>query len=149
MIISHILAATDLSQETLACIAPIANLARSLNARVTLLHVAQAMESIPHGAPLAPPLRHPQDHEALEAARAKLLERRSEYGPDVSVETQLVTGADVAKEITSYAEANGVDLIAVATHGRTGFRRLALGSVAEAVIRHSSVPVLVLPRPKE
>ena len=39
------------------------------------------------------------------------------------------------------------DYIAMATHGRSGLRRLLLGSVAEQVIRHSHVPVIVYPPP--
>jgi nucleotide-binding universal stress UspA family protein len=37
-------------------------------------------------------------------------------------------------------------LIALSSHGRSGFRRLVMGSVAEAVLRHARVPVLVFPR---
>ncbi len=40
------------------------------------------------------------------------------------------------------------DLIALATHGRTGLARLALGSVAEDVLRRSTVPVLCFPTSK-
>jgi nucleotide-binding universal stress UspA family protein len=39
----------------------------------------------------------------------------------------------------------GADIIVVGTHSRTGFDRLLMGSVAEAVIRHAEVPVLVVP----
>ena len=149
MNIAHILVATDLSREAMSCVPSVADLARSVNARVTLLHVVESFEAVPHGSPLAPPLGPTENAKAMESARAKLEERRSSYGTDINIDVELVVGGDAAKEITRYAEANGMDLIAVTTHGRTGFRRLALGSVAEAVIRQSTVPVLVLPLPKE
>lgn len=46
-----------------------------------------------------------------------------------------------AEEILKYAERNRADLIAMTTHGRSGVRRWAIGSVADKVARHSAVPV--------
>jgi nucleotide-binding universal stress UspA family protein len=109
----------------------------------------ESFEAIPHGSPLAPPLGPLENLKAMELARAQLEERRTSYGSGIHIDLELVTGGDPAEAITGYANAHDVDLIAVTTHGRTGIRRLALGSVAEAVIRHSRVPVLVLPLPKD
>lgn len=146
---THILVGTDLSPEATSRIPAVADLARSLNARITLLHVLETHEAVPHGSPLAPPLGPSANSEARESARARLEERRAAFGSDIEVDLELVTGGDAAEAITAYADANDVDLIAVTTHGRTGLRRVALGSVAESVIRHSRIPVLVLPLPKE
>ena len=55
---------------------------------------------------------------------------------------ELVQGPP-ASVITHAAERGGHDLIAIGTHGRRGFRRLLLGSVAESVIRHAPCSVLV------
>jgi nucleotide-binding universal stress UspA family protein len=46
--------------------------------------------------------------------------------------------------IIDYAEKNEIDLIVIATHGRAGFDRLLMGSVAERVLRRAPVPVLVV-----
>jgi nucleotide-binding universal stress UspA family protein len=48
--------------------------------------------------------------------------------------------------IAEQAAAERADLIAMGTHGRRGFERLILGSVAEGVARRATVPVLLLPR---
>jgi nucleotide-binding universal stress UspA family protein len=48
-----------------------------------------------------------------------------------------------AREIIAYAEQNGMDLIAIATHGK-GEVAWVLGSVAEKVVTHATVPVLLL-----
>lgn len=53
-----------------------------------------------------------------------------------------------AAEVREFAEAYGVDLIAMATHGRGGVRRLLVGSVADKVLRGATVPLLVT-RPRE
>lgn len=148
MKISHILVATDLSREAMSCIPSVADLARSVGARITLLHVVESPEAIPHGSPLAPPLRPTGDPKTMEAARAQLEDRRAAFGSGIAIDLELLAGGDPAEQITSYASSHDVDLIAMTTHGRTGLRRIALGSVAEAVIRHSRIPVLVLPLPK-
>ena len=50
--------------------------------------------------------------------------------------------------ILSYAEGNNINLITIATHGRSGLRRGVFGSVADYVLRESGLPILVI-RPQE
>jgi nucleotide-binding universal stress UspA family protein len=87
-------------------------------------------------------LRLEPDTVQTEEARA-YLERVA--GPlraeGVAVETCVGVSRHPAEAIC--AQAQGSDLIALATHGRGGLRRLLLGSVAEAVLRHACGPVLV------
>jgi nucleotide-binding universal stress UspA family protein len=52
-----------------------------------------------------------------------------------------------AESIVSYAEESKFDLVAIATHGRSGLRRLVFGSVADYVIRKSGLPILLI-KPK-
>jgi nucleotide-binding universal stress UspA family protein len=52
-----------------------------------------------------------------------------------------------AESIVSYAEENKFDLVALATHGRSGLKRLVFGSVADYVIRKSGRPILLI-KPK-
>ncbi len=56
-----------------------------------------------------------------------------------------VLDGDAAGSITDFATESGCDLIAMASHGRSGFRRLWLGSVTEKVARQAPCPVLVVP----
>jgi nucleotide-binding universal stress UspA family protein len=58
--------------------------------------------------------------------------------------TLLVHGRDPAEVLIASAESSHADLIAIGTHGRGGFNRLVLGSVADGVIRNSPIPVLVV-----
>lgn len=55
---------------------------------------------------------------------------------------------DPAEEINAVVQDEAIDIVAMATHGRTGLRRLVLGSVAEEVVRTVAVPVLLV-RPIE
>jgi len=58
-------------------------------------------------------------------------------------ETEVATG-DVAPSILSAIQSHQADLIVMCSHGYTGFKRWALGSVAQKLVPHSHVPVLVL-----
>ena len=51
---------------------------------------------------------------------------------------------DPAEEIVAYARDADIDLIAMATHGRTGLRHLLMGSVAEQVLRRLAIPVMLV-----
>lgn len=72
----------------------------------------------------------------------KQAERLREQGYEVSA--QIAHGEPVDR-ILAVAEAQNVDQILLSTHGRTGLKRLFMGSVAEGVIRRTPVPVLVAP----
>jgi nucleotide-binding universal stress UspA family protein len=61
----------------------------------------------------------------------------------IRVDTRVRRGVP-AEEIVAAAKEEGVDLIAMSTHGRSGFGRLLFGSVAEAVLRHSEIPVFLM-----
>ena len=62
----------------------------------------------------------------------------------LQAETVVVTG-EPAEEILNYIQKSSVDLIVMSTHGRSGVSRWMLGSVADRSVRHSAVPVLVVP----
>lgn len=61
----------------------------------------------------------------------------------IDVLTRVMDGA-VADAILDVAATDDVDLIAMATHGRSGFGRFLLGSVADRVTRHAAVPVILV-----
>lgn len=58
------------------------------------------------------------------------------------VDFDALHGNDVAKTIARYADDRDAGLVAMATHGRSGLKRLALGSTTMAVVHHARVPVL-------
>lgn len=60
-----------------------------------------------------------------------------------SVKSHILEG-DVANEILALAESEGSDLIAMSTHGRSGFSRLALGSISERVLQNTRTPLLLV-----
>jgi nucleotide-binding universal stress UspA family protein len=80
---------------------------------------------------------------AIEDADARV----AEAGLD-SIESSILEGTP-HRQILDYAEANGIDLIVMGTHGRTGLGRLLLGSVTEKIVRAASVPVLTVRPPTD
>ncbi len=67
-----------------------------------------------------------------------------EQGLAVKFESRL---GNAAEEIVDFAEKNGVDLIVMASHGRSGPSKWAFGSVAEKVLRMTCVPVMLVRAP--
>ena len=67
---------------------------------------------------------------------------------DIEITTAVRRG-NPHDDILTYATEHGIDLIVMGTHGRTGVKRALLGSVTEAVVRHSEIPVLTVHREPE
>jgi nucleotide-binding universal stress UspA family protein len=82
----------------------------------------------------------------LEPLRARLQQLRPEDSK-VLVEHRLVQGG-AAEEILQVAQDRKCDLIVMGTHGRRGFGRMLMGSVAEQVVREASCPVLTVKTPQ-
>ncbi len=144
MAFRHILVTTDLSDDAERVFSVARSLALAEGGKITLLHVVEAARAIPHGAPFAAPLPMP-GIDSLVADAQRLVDAAAARLDGVPVETAVVVAGEVAQAIDAVATERGCDLIALSTHGRSGLRRLVLGSVAEAVIRHAHVPVLSIP----
>ncbi|MCO5168200.1 MAG: universal stress protein [Planctomycetes bacterium] len=112
-------------------------LAVGCGAEVVLLTVAEPAPSVSAAAPMvvAPPAA--QLEEALEGPR-RALERAG-----VRARTAVAYGPAVP-QVLAASEREGADLIVMASHGRKGLERWALGSVTEEVVRHGRRPVLVV-----
>lgn len=87
------------------------------------------------------------DSRTLAAAKKYLdqLVSRLDYGK-VNIQTEVLTGK-VAESLADYATKNEVDLIVIATHGRSGVSRWVWGSVADRLLRSSCIPVLMVRAP--
>jgi nucleotide-binding universal stress UspA family protein len=68
---------------------------------------------------------------------------KPEWGEPASVEVAIRWG-DPVEGVVSYATDTGIDLIVIATHGRTGLSHVLLGSVAERIVREAPCPVLTI-----
>ena len=84
------------------------------------------------------------EHRELEARRYLGRLTRTLRGQGLTVESRVRRGARVGREILQAAGEEQCDMIAMATHGASGLDRIMLGSVADKVVRHADMPVLVL-----
>ncbi len=138
----RVLCAVDFSPSTKMTIEMARQIAEANKGTVILFHVVpMAVEAM--GQPLmVEPLVG-----AEEDAR-KRLNRIAGESLARSYEIVVVTG-DPATSIVVGAQEQRADLIVMATHGRTGLKHFFLGSVAERVVRESSVPVMTVRAPAE
>ena len=139
-----ILVPVDFSSCSLAGVEYAARLARDTGATLRLFHVVfpytQAFAFDRVGADLAPLVRN---------AKARAREKMSEllgmsFLRGIPCETEMQTGP-VIDEICGASSRPEIDLVVTSTHGRTGFKRAVIGSVAEHVVRYAECPVVIVP----
>ncbi|SAL84439.1 UspA domain-containing protein [Caballeronia choica] len=85
-----------------------------------------------------------QEGAHLSAEAVERIKREDVKGTPRVVEVEL-TGDDIAQRILQSAVEFNADLVVMGTHGRRGWRRLVLGSVAEHFMRIANCPVLLIP----
>ena len=134
---------TDLSNESKRAFAPVRELAKQLQHDVTLLAVIEDVlfETTAGGLMAVYPDRT-QIRRDWEKALGELAEQ---FGRDVCKNLVVLEAADIPRAIVEFAKKEAASYIAMATHGRSGLRRLLLGSIAEQVVRHAHVPILLYP----
>ena len=155
----HVFVPLDGSEFSRSVIGAVRSLFEPESARITLFRVGDAPAHLG-----GPPARrtvtsemilpepdeptHVWDSQEWESARQRL---RDELSPPARqlqrdgwrVEVATAFG-DPAEEIVAWCEEKAPDIVAMATHGRTGLSRALLGSVAERALRRLAVPVLMV-----
>lgn len=134
---------TDLSDESKRAFAPVRALAARLGQSVTLLSVIEDLPFEPTAGGLM--AVYPDRTQVKRDWETAMQAAADAFGRDLCKQAVVVEAADVPRAIVEYAHAQKADFIAMATHGRSGLRRLLLGSVAEQVVRHAHVPLLLYP----
>ncbi|HWO94401.1 MAG TPA: universal stress protein [Dehalococcoidia bacterium] len=89
------------------------------------------------------PERQISDDDLRVNARSYLVSAASRFADDVEIVPVVIEDQDPPKAIIEYGRQERVDLIAMATHARSGLSRAVLGSVTDEVIRSAIAPVLV------
>ena len=146
---AKILYPTDFSELSTYALRYALSFAHAYQAKLHCLHVvdeayqywtAMGPNSVPVG---------PATEDILQSARKEMDSFAAEHLKDTEVEviTDVVLGRPFM-EIIQYARKQCIDLIVLATHGRTGLSHVLLGSVAERVVRKSPCPVLTIRHPQ-
>jgi nucleotide-binding universal stress UspA family protein len=141
--IDRILCTIDFSEFSRDALQHGLSLAKWYSAKLTILHVYETLglvRGLP-GEAFLPPATPDEMAEEVRRFCAPLL-AAAEQAPEITVRE-----GNAAREITHEADRLSADLLILGTHGRSGFERLFLGSVAEKVLRSTRVPVLIIPPP--
>ena len=93
---------------------------------------------------ISPEERERLEADSMEVAAAYLEEKARPFREQNFLVECVVLFGNVVDQIIEYTKNNGVDLIIIATHGRSGVSRIFLGSVADRILRASPVPILMV-----
>ena len=141
---NKILAPLDGSNESEVTIPYIEELALGMEADVTLLLVLKAENMvIPYGGI--------KESESQRASANDYLEKLTGKMQSKGINTRYIlleTQGDIAEEINNYTGQNYIDLVIMATHGRSGPRRWILGSVANKVLHEGNSPIMLIRTPR-
>jgi nucleotide-binding universal stress UspA family protein len=116
-----------------------------MDAEYTLTQAVESSSLLDGYAVMAEPDACEQGREERRAVAQAYLDRVAERlrTRGLRVQTQVVVGESPAAGVLDVARDRHINLIALATHGRSGLKRLFLGSVADKIVRGTLIPVLV------
>jgi nucleotide-binding universal stress UspA family protein len=130
---------TDFSECSKSVLPYVLSFAEAHKSHLTILNVVEFEE-----------VQHLSTGAAAGEAESSYLAKRTEalqamVGPHPNIHIDFVVReGHPYKEVLRLAEEGDMDMIIMATHGRTGFEHILIGSVAEKVVRHSLTPVLIV-----
>jgi nucleotide-binding universal stress UspA family protein len=144
--IRHVVCAVDFSDISRRALDHAVVVAKWYGARLTVMHAYHVPLAALASAPLLSPA--PMDAVTLSPVDRESLQRQLQAflppgAAGIPIECRIVEG-DAGGEIL--AAAATADLLVVGTHGRSGFERLVLGSIAERLLRQAPCPLLIVPR---
>lgn len=142
---SRILVAVDGSESSMDAADYAIDMAKMYNAQLTILTVSHISMSSYGLAGLPDSMVQTKEKHALESTQwFDNLNQRAKQN-DVQLKTELIDSQmSIDGTIAEYAENHDIDLIILGTRGRSGFKKLLLGSVASGVVNYATCPVMVV-----
>ena len=148
MNIRSILLPTDFSECGNYALSYAASLARTFKASIICLNVIEPIVPTVGYSGMTEPMPIADIAEQMEDSAERELPKLAECDECAGLNVEeMVAHGEAASEIVRVAKERAVDLIVIASHGRTGLGRILFGSTAEAVVRHAACPVLVVKPP--
>ncbi len=145
--IENILVPLDLSEIAKHALTYAQELASACGARIHLLHVVETRGMELTGAVGALPTYGGLATDRFEEEAEKELARARDAIKGVEVESAVRIGSP-QDEVVAYARNRDIDVIVMATHGRSGLSHALIGSVAEKVVQMAPCPVLTVKHPE-
>ena len=140
----HILIPVDGSPTAQKAVETAAGLAKAFGSNVTAIYVIDPYPFTGLGSDFAYGQAEYLSAAAIEAKEATQAARQVLEQAGVSVKTSVVEAHAAWRGILETAASVGADLIVMGSHGRHGLEKMVLGSVAQRVLSHSTLPVFVV-----
>jgi len=137
--ISKLLIATEGSESSRSAVSEAVELARMCSSKLIILSEVLSNSEYEDGVPWAIDQVEREIRNNLEAIK------KTAYESGIECEIIVLRGHDPSMDIVGEAVTNKVDMIVMGTHGRSGLKRLVMGSVAGKVLRHARCKVMVVP----
>jgi nucleotide-binding universal stress UspA family protein len=141
-VFTRLLVPTDFSDRSEAAIEYAVEIARMMNAQLTILHIMPEPSAFEYTLGGFPPGEWDQAKEEIEKKLAEETTRTKLIYREVG--SLLRTGLDLRDEILKVAREISADLLILSTHGYKGWKHLLLGSDAERILEHAHCPVLIV-----
>ncbi|AVH48786.1 MULTISPECIES: universal stress protein [Acinetobacter] len=141
----HLLVPVDESPMSYAAAEQALSLAKDLNCPVTIMSVIAVDPFVGVDFYKVAPAITDYFMQAEQNAQNRLAEIQQSFSREgISVDTKIIRGVAASEGIVQIANEIGADLIIMGSHGRTGVKKMMLGSVAQNVLTQSPVPVLIV-----
>jgi universal stress protein A len=140
-----ILCPTDFSEPSYEALKVANELALHFSSELHVVHVVAPVPLVPAAPTVPVTFKVPEYQQELEISSRKMLEDvvKQKVPEKIWVRTKVMLG-DPDDQIVKIADEEKVDLIVIASHGQTGWRRFVFGSVTEKVVRLTPLPVLTI-----
>jgi len=145
---NKVLIAVDISETTIEIVQKGIDFAAKMNASVIIASIIPIYVDYLQSQMALVPTQWDEIYTAQKQYALKELEKIKEDNDYVDIQLYVEVG-NAKFDIIDKAEKEEASYIVVGTHGRTGLSHMVIGSTAEYIVRHSSVPVLVIPIKKE
>lgn len=139
-VFSKILVAIDSSDASMDAADHATSISKRYNAKLYALHVIRADVDLygPHETSEFMTNMRNEGEKYLNKVKVKANEK------NIQIKTEIISSKDISGGILDFAEENDIDLIVIGTRGRSGLKRLLLGSVASRVVTYAHCAVLVV-----
>ncbi len=143
MLFQNILVPVDLSTQSTRAFKVALDVAKKYNSKITILTCLELDASHHRYFEARPSSQQIKKQSKVVKEHFKMLEPLAEKN-NISIKSKILTSGSAVNNIVSFAKSQKHDLVVIGSHGRTGFDKLLLGSVANGVSHKAKCPILIV-----
>ncbi len=143
MLFQNILVPVDLSTQSTRAFKVALDIAKKYNSKVTILSCIEVYACHHLYYDLRPNSKLMKEQSKVVKKHFEKLESLAEKN-NISVKSKILTSESVVNDIVTFAKSRKHDLVVIGSHGRTGFDKWLLGSVANGVSQKTKCPILIV-----